>query len=945
MLVCLFSHSDYAIRPAVIFNICLLFFIYSPFTIHAQDPVRNETAELLSALNASTADRAVENLYLHTDRSFYSSEDTLWFKAYLLDAALLIPSRKSGLLYVELVTDSNIVIKRTMLPVAGGIAFGQVVLSQKDVPPGGYYIRAYTNWMRNFDERTVFKKHIFVNKAADKEWLISYDARRTREAGAERIRMGLKFNRFDGIAVGAREMQIRLTDGKRNWLKNNVQTGVDGLLDINFELPQKADLQKLAIDIMDMRKGEGNRRLQVPVLLGRTEYTDIQFMPEGGTLIANLPSRVAFKALSEDGLATDVEGSIYDSKLQEVVRFKSGHKGMGYLNLVPQPGETYSARILLADGSYKTYSLPAVENEGVTLKVNNRFDSDSCEVIVRSTPGLFPADRTCFLIGQVRGLACYGAAFKFRDGSAKIKIGKDILPNGIAQFTLLGPDKNVLCERLIFIDHNERLRIKVSSNKTEYYQRDSISLDIEVTDKNGTPVQASFSMAVTDDGQIRTDSLKEETLPGRMLLSGALKGHIEDPGYYVDAAADAQKWQHLDQLLMTQGWTKYEWNAVSKNGGILPYEAEEEFLVKGKVTNMFNKPVAGSGVGLLSKKPLIVSETTTNEQGLFSFKGIVPADTAVFFIQSKNKKGKSFNVGIEINEFQPPVFAAAGYRTAPWFINMDTLLLSSVKRQIALKSVQQKVTGGNVLNEVTVTAKKIVRDSKNLNGPGEANVIIGSEDLEQRGEMTLGDLLEKKVPGFYVRFTKSGGQEYRIRDMTAHLIIDGVDTEFFKSEEEPLYLYLKKYFDYYTAADIKGIEVMFSTRYSGRYFSTFIHDPNAKITDNAFIEVTTYGGKGPFLKKTPGTYVYRPMPFTMPKQFYSPRYTPGSIADMTDIRTTLYWAPNIITNKEGRARVSFYTSDNPGTYSLVMEGCDMNGSVGLKRERVIVKRNGLLNGL
>jgi hypothetical protein len=51
----------------------------------------------------------VEKVYLHMDKPYYNIGDTLWFKAYLVDGIHLAPSKRSGLLYVELDDDSTVV--------------------------------------------------------------------------------------------------------------------------------------------------------------------------------------------------------------------------------------------------------------------------------------------------------------------------------------------------------------------------------------------------------------------------------------------------------------------------------------------------------------------------------------------------------------------------------------------------------------------------------------------------------------------------------------------------------------------------------------------------------------------------------------------------------------------------------------------------------------------
>ena len=59
---------------------------------------------------------------------------------------------------------------------------------------------------------------------------------------------------------------------------------------------------------------------------------------------------------------------------------------------------------------------------------------------------------------------------------------------------------------------------------------------------------------------------------------------------------------------------------------------------------------------------------------------------------------------------------------------------------------------------------------------------------------------------------------------------------------------------------------------------------------------------------------------------------------MTDIRSTIHWQPDITTDKKGEATVSFYTADNPASYSIIMEGSDLKGSFGTTRTSIKVQR-------
>jgi hypothetical protein len=91
------------------------------------------------------------------------------------------------------------------------------------------------------------------------------------------------------------------------------------------------------------------------------------------------------------------------------------------------------------------------------------------------------------------------------------------------------------------------------------------------------------------------------------------------------------------------------------------------------------------------------------------------------------------------------------------------------------------------------------------------------------------------------------------------------------------------------------------------------------------------------MKKTPGTYVYKPMPFAPIKEFYRPRYSVKNKSTGTDTRSTIHWEPNIITDARGCATISFYSADKPGTYTVQLQGTDLNGAVGYLRTNIMVK--------
>ncbi|MGB3149357.1 MAG: MG2 domain-containing protein, partial [Maribacter sp.] len=111
---------------------------------------------------ADTSELPFEKLYLHLDKSFYTAGESIWFKAYLMDGRAHTPTALSEVVYVELIGPNGTIISKNVLKTNKGSTAGDFELS--DVPLSGtYYIRAYTNYMRNFGADNYYTKHIFVN--------------------------------------------------------------------------------------------------------------------------------------------------------------------------------------------------------------------------------------------------------------------------------------------------------------------------------------------------------------------------------------------------------------------------------------------------------------------------------------------------------------------------------------------------------------------------------------------------------------------------------------------------------------------------------------------------------------------------------------------------------------------------------------------------------------
>ncbi|MCC8426430.1 carboxypeptidase-like regulatory domain-containing protein [Mucilaginibacter sp. UR6-11] len=912
-------------------------------------PADKSMALITAPLDSFNRKLPIEKVYLHTDKPYYNIGDTLWFKSYVVDHNNQ-PSKISGLLYVELANDTSEAVKRISITVKDGVGSGQIPLTKTIFREGGYTLRAYTNWMQNFGQDYIFNQRFYLGQTTADSWLVKSSAGIDQVAGKDQLQVELKLNKADksGSPVALKKLQVKIYDEWHYLFKEELQTDIDGSLKFGTALKDKMDGRRIRAEIISLEKGDNHKMLQIPLKINRGQNIDLQFLPEGGKLVAGLKSVIGFKAIAENGSSTAVTGAVYDSKGNEVVSFATMHNGMGSFEFTPGAGEVYTART--SQPAVKNFEFPKISPSGTVIHINNSEQGDDLKITLAGISSL-GTDSACYLVGTARGIAYYSE--KITDQTS-LTISKNLFPSGIARFTLF-KGLRPLNERAVFIDHRDGLNIKVTPNKMVYVSRDSVGLEIEVKDKSGIPVQGNFSLAVTDDSQVKPDSADNNGITASLLINSELTGHIESPGYYINRK-DKQAWQALDNLMLTQGWTGYDWGDIFINQKEVKFKPEKELVITGKVTNALNKPVTDARVLISSQKPAFFAMASVDDKGSYVFKNLPQTDSGSFFLQANNARGKKITFGtITVDRFSAlPIPSNYKDPILPWYVNTDSAQINYMKRAIEKTNDANLKLSGRVLKEVKINGKKIIRGTMNPFGPGQADEIYDEQDIKESATTNLYELLQQKLPGFKVlgaRLTTFRGMDLTVpivafNGKNIRLNIDGgpvnVDVDVPTSgrdvtsekvmvlstlpgrkRDEP-----SPYNDA-VIAELRNIKLQgligLEISYSRKYIDRICHS----CDDLAIVQITTGQGMGWYRRKPVGVVSYRPLPVLYPQQFYSPKYNvaPSSVIE-PDYRSTLYWEPNINTDQNGKAKVYFYTSDIKSKYTIKIAGIDANGGIG-----------------
>ncbi|GAB5525393.1 MAG: TonB-dependent receptor plug domain-containing protein [Roseivirga sp.] len=896
---------------------------------------------LVLGLQANAQSRVVskgalaEKIYLQTDGELYTNDQTIWYKAIVVNAANHRPSRLSGVLYVELIGANALISDRKIIKLQDGIGTGYFQLDES-LKPGAYMLRAYTEWNKNFDADFHFTKYIDIYAQADKATADPFgEINLIEQGGSYSVQVELNPLLIDSLHSAVLSGTLNFDGGKDTI---SIEPSDNGDYTLRYQLPENTDL--LAINFQTE-----NGKSFSKTIVTNPDALDLQFFPEGGELVHGLTSKVGFKAVSVTGKGVEVSGDILDEQDNVVAGFKSNPLGMGYFALLPDSSKTYYARLKsrIQNDLILKYELPKTNSEGVILSVSQRRGNLLLGVASNTLAG-----DSVFVRSTSRGVRYYDAQGCISaEGQLQFLLPVKELPEGIIVFTLYDNKGVALAERLYFNQSGQkRLNISVSSDKADFQQRQESEITATVTDQAGNPVRASVSYLVVNKRELGAQQQQRQNLVSQLLLSSELKGEIEKPGYYFQPEKDRRK--ELDALMLTQGWRKY---AFTPSPGIstisnMKFQPEYSLTVAGTISSLINRNKKIEGVDLTmmtfnSSTPDIY-KASTDSAGRFYFDlNDAFGQRMNMTIQTANAKGKNKNyqVSLDKNESPEVAFDHRTQITAP-----DTLMKVLVEKHRERKLIEDayrpasdiRDLGEFVVEDYAMTPQR----RKVMKVHGRPDVVIAGKSIQAKNKKWsygLGSVLFRDFKE-HLEFTRSAssGIPYirpHVRGANMTLVtVDGVPVEL----GDYAFVFLMP------VSEVKSFEILKQPSNFPRLFYE-VYDPRVQLPFYpAIIAIYTHAGKGILsVKKADGIFLGSIEMFSPAREFYVPKYDKLKAADWVkpDYRALVHWQPLVSTDATGKATSSFYNADHLGEMLVVVEAIGEDGSIGYQEFTYQVVKN------
>ncbi|MBL7732077.1 MAG: TonB-dependent receptor plug domain-containing protein [Chitinophagaceae bacterium] len=867
---------------------------------------------------------AKEKVYLHTNHVFFHPGETVYFKCYVVRGEDQTISRISPVVYTEVISPSGTVAQKLHWMVKDGFAEGSFTFDPA-MPGGIYKIRAYTTWMQNEKESTWFVKELTLQQVMVPRILMKLDFPEKGYGPGSYVNASFSMRNLADEPIANKWGRFTVSLGGKEYTTQSFKTDYLGKATIQFSLPEKLETNDGLLNVkMDYNGFSEAISRSIPIVLNNV---DLQFMPEGGTMVQGLSSYVAFKAVNEFGKAADVKGIVKDDKGNEVAAFDSYHFGMGKFLFTPQPGRRYLATITSPAGISKQYPLPDALSDGIVMHITK----EGKDIVVRLTS---TSDAEIKLKGTFRNTTYHLQKASLQKGENTIRINEAVFPMGITQFTLFTCMDLPLAERLVFTNPGKSLQVRITPDKKQYTPRQKVTLQLETLDETGQPVPANFSLSVVDDKLWTFADDKQDHILTWLLLGSELKGKIEEPQFYFKKE-EAKAIPALDLLMLTQGYRYFDYTEYITRQNSLQYLPEQENVVSGRIVNKTGEPVPAEVFivnGITGGK---AAQIKTDETGSFFFSGLTPMTSYYIFAkgleESEQVRVEVLHSGLGFN----PAKARTIKPMLPSPLVYDLLVNKKpntappvnepvdAKQALALNERNRKMDdrlegSPKQMNEVVVTALGQARQSKEL---GYSISKVQSNALMEAGDFR--SMLSGKVAGVQVASTTNGFADTRItlrgiRTITGNseplLVINGVPTAF--SAINSL-----------NPADIETVTVLKDAAASAIYGSegvngAIIIESKKWRSENVKLSLSNkhyYASQYILLTGNNPTPV---------KRFYAPVYNTTETEERTDFRETIYWNGVVQTDREGKATVEYYNSDASTTFRAIAEGIGYNGTPG-----------------
>ncbi len=580
-------------------------------------------AKLQEAFDKGNADFPKNKVFIKTDKDIYCPGEKIWFKAEVFNCLTESPAEDTELI-VMLKQESGEVITDNKYLLVKGVCDNQITIPLW-AKEGNSFLVAYTpKALKANDASLAAIKPITINSYRKNDYLLDFTLNKQLYSPGEEVRAKLCLS---SVSPGNKreKMLVSLYDLNHKISTERVTVTVNADNELKIKLPEKIS-NGLYLEVAFANRSSASQKLPVYTT---ADNIQIEFFPEGGSLLTNNLQRILYRSVDPFGEPIDISGRVYDQLGNQAGVGKPLKKGYGLINLMPMAGQKYAFKIDGEYGKNQEFDIPETILDGSVFTLVKTEDSTLRVVVL--TSGKY-VDQMLTLAAIYNGKIMMSYEI---EGSKKnnLKISTADLPQDIINFVILSKEGELLSERLVYNTPNEDIDIDI---ETQLFPTEKNG-DVDVTIELGKFIE-KFGQSVVDVKIVDRFNLYDQEQESQQsflkypLLTPIPKTVLDI--YLTNLELIANEYRHykLTDFLTDKKYSKQE---SSKT-------------LSGIVTDKNREPVKNATVMAVQSNNLTLATTTSDEKGRFTFKQVTSSKDIV--VKAFNASGKkSFNVHVDMS--------------------------------------------------------------------------------------------------------------------------------------------------------------------------------------------------------------------------------------------------------------------------------------------------------
>jgi hypothetical protein len=499
-----------------------------------------------------------------------------------------------------------------------------------------------------------------------------------------------------------------------------------------------------------------------------------------------------------------------------------------------------------------------------------------------------------YLFVHTRQMVKVAESAPLNNGTAHFTVNKSSLGDGVAHFTVFNSAKQAVCERLYFKRPLQHLLIDAAADQQQYDRRKKVNVSVMAKDPSGNTLTADMSMAVYKIDSVQT--VDQGNIFSYLWLGADLRGAIESPDYYLKNV-NAETDEAVDNLMLTQGWRRFQWNTVLENkpAGFNFLPEYTGHIIAAKIVNTQTGAPAPNIVTYLGIPGKRVQLYSAQSDSL----GRLAYETKDFFgageiiVQTNELIDSTYRIDVS-----SPFSEQYSKTSLPAFELNAGLPAALQDHSLGIQVLN--IYSGNMIKRyfdpLSDSSAFYGKPYKTYKLDDFVRFTTMEEDLR---EYVSEDNIVNIKGSFHIKVLNHRG----FLDGDPLVLLDGIPV-----------------FDVNKIFSIDPLKVRKLEVVPFRYY----YGPSE---EEGVFSFTTYKGDLGGVELDPHAVVIDYEGLQLRREFYSPVYDTEvqAASRIPDFRNVLYWSPSVNTGKNA---VSFYTSDQPGKYVGVVQGLTASGDAG-----------------